>query len=169
MTVRSCNDTQVGSRISIHRFGAALVLICICACVLLVGCGRSEPTEPIEIADAWAPALPPNATTGAAYMRIIAHKPDRLVGASSLDAHSVELHRTSVEDGVAAMRPVDSVSLDAGEALTLEPGGAHFMLVGMVSPLEAGKTIQLELHFEHAGVIEVQVPVMEHGGDHEHH
>ncbi len=147
-------------------------------CVLLAGCSRSteptqpteppKPTEPIEIHGAWAPAMPPNAVIGAVYMEITAHTPDRLVGASSPIAHSVEVHQTFVEEGIARMRPVEAVSLD-GTPFTFEPGGAHFMLIGMSKPLEAGGTIELDLRFEHAGTITVQVPVMASEDDHAHH
>lgn len=147
-------------------------------CVLLAGCSRSseptqpteppEPTEPIQIHGAWAPAMPPNAVIGAVYMEITAYKPDRLVGASTPIAHSVEIHQTFIEQGIARMRPVDAVDLTS-EPFKFEPGGAHFMLIGMSKPLNAGGTIELDLQFEHAGTITVQVPIMASEDDHAHH
>ena len=144
-------------------------------CVLLAGCSRSteptqptEPTEPIQIEGAWAPAMPPNAVIGAVYMEITAHKPDRLLGASSPIAHSVEVHQTLIEEGIARMRPVEAIALGR-EPFIFEPGGAHFMLIGISTPLETGRTIELELQFEHAGTVTVQVPVMASDGDHAHH
>ncbi len=142
---------------------AALTFIC----AMLTGCAR--PSASIEVEGAWAPAMPPTASVAAVYMKITANEPDRLLGASSPIAASVEVHQTSTEDGIARMRPLESISLGQRESVTLEPGGAHLMLLGINTPLEAGKTIELDLQFENAGVVKVQVPVMASDDDHAHH
>lgn len=102
-------------------------------------------------------------------MEITAHEPDRLVGASSPIAHSVEVHRTSIDDGISRMRPVEAVAFEANETVAFAPGGTHFMLVGISFPFEAGQVFELELQFERAGVIRVEVPVIAPGDDHAHH
>lgn len=49
------------------------------------------------------------------------------------------------------MRPVDSIALPAGEAVALEPGGFHIMLLDLVAPLEVGQRIEVTLTFAEAG------------------
>lgn len=58
---------------------------------------------------------------------------------------------TMPSSGEMAMRPIDSLELPAGEAVALEPGGYHIMLIDLVAPLEAGSTIDVTLTFEKAG------------------
>lgn len=57
------------------------------------------------------------------------------------------------------MTEVDAIDLPAGEAVALEPGGYHVMLIGLVSPLTAGQEFTLTLTFEQAGDIDVTVVV----------
>ncbi|MDY7105311.1 MAG: copper chaperone PCu(A)C [Actinomycetota bacterium] len=53
-------------------------------------------------------------------------------------------------DGAMTMQPVESLELPAGEAVVMEPGGYHVMLLELAEPLEAGGTFDLVLDFETA-------------------
>jgi len=46
-------------------------------------------------------------------------------------ADSVEIHTHSHVDGVMRMRQLHELTIKAGEAVTLEPGGMHLMLFGI--------------------------------------
>ena len=59
------------------------------------------------------------------------------------------------------MRPVDSIELPAGEAVKLEPGGYHIMLLDLVKPLEVGQSIDVTLTFDKAGEKTVTAEVRE--------
>ena len=109
----------------------------------------------------WSRALPPVSKNGATYVTLKNHADtvDRLVGASTPIADRVELHRHSMEDGVMKMGKVDSVDLEPGEYVTLEPGGYHLMLVGLKAPLKENDQFELILEFEHAVPLEVMVTV----------
>ena len=98
---------------------------------------------------------------GVAYLVIEnrGKSPDKLLGATSTVAEGVELHRSEVADGMATMRPVESVEIAAGATVNIEPEGLHFMLVGLKQPLVAGSEFPLELSFEKAGAVTVQVKV----------
>jgi len=52
----------------------------------------------------------------------------------------------------------------AGEALQLQPGGKHVMLLGLAKPLAAGDSFTLTLNFDGSDPITVTVPVMEMSG-----
>lgn len=64
---------------------------------------------------------------------------------SNADADSNEIHETV--DG--QMREMtEPLVVPAGETVTLEPGGAHFMLMGLHTPIQAGETVELTLQLE---------------------
>lgn len=128
------------------------------AFLMLAGC--SGGADGIQISHAWAPATPPGATVGAAYMNIESGKADSLIAVRSSVAESVELHRTSFEDGIAQMRKVDSVIVAPKTPLVLETGGLHMMLMGLSAPLEAGQTFKVTLSFQHAGDVTTDVQVI---------
>ena len=88
---------------------------------------------------------------------------DRLIGASTDFAESVELHETTTNDaGTVGMQAVDSLGLSADGTMILEPGGYHLMLVG-ADALEVGDTIEVTLTWEVAGAMTLEVEVVEPG------
>ncbi len=133
----------------------------------------------LHVSAAWARPTAGQATTSAAYMTITnkGKEADLLKSASTPKAASVELHQTTMTaEGVMQMRPVkDGLSVEAGKALELKPGGAHFMLLGLDAALKEGDTLSLTLEFAKAGAVQVQVPVKAQGAaaqddtGHSHH
>lgn len=57
---------------------------------------------------------------------------------------SVELHETTVVDGVSRMREVAGLPVAAGGEAVLQPGGLHLMLMQPVSPLAEGDIARVE-------------------------
>jgi copper(I)-binding protein len=102
-------------------------------------------------------------------MRITARESDVLVRASTTAAQAVEMHRSSVEDGVARMRRIDALAFKQQETVAFEPGGTHFMLIGLRAPLADGQQLPFELEFKNVGKIAANVPVMARSDDHAHH
>ena len=150
------------TRIRIVEIGVALLLTL--AAILFVGLTvwAAEMAE-IEVAGAWARPTAGPSRMSAAYMTIANNgpAPDRLKSARTPKAKSVELHQTTMTaDGVMQMRQVeDGLPVEAGSSLVLEPGGAHFMLLGLEDALEAGQELILTLEFANAGLVDVVVPV----------
>jgi periplasmic copper chaperone A len=104
-----------------------------------------------------------SAHSGAVFMVIANHSAvdDRLVLVSTDAAKLAELH-THKEDanGVMQMMAVpEGLVIPAEGEHALARGGDHIMLMGLSNPLKAGDTVHLTLTFEHAGVVEVDVPV----------
>ncbi len=116
-------------------------------------------TGQLEVDNAWARATPGEAATGAAYVTIQSPTADKLVAASSPVAKKAELHTMSMEGMVMKMRPLASVDIPAGQAVTLQPGGMHIMLIGLAKPLKPGQTFPLTLTFAKAGSRTVDVAV----------
>ncbi len=117
----------------------------------------------LRVDSAWARSSPPGARIAAVYLRIdnTGGKADRLLTLKSAMATSVEVHRTSNEEGIARMRKVSMLHIGANEIVSAEPGGLHIMLFGLKKPLVAGKTFMLELGFEVSGKQKVIVKVRE--------
>ena len=117
----------------------------------------------LTVANAWSRSTPPAAKVGVVYftLRNDTGKSDRLLKLSTPVATKVEVHRTEAQDGIARMREVAVLHIDAGQAIEFQPGGMHVMLMGLKKPLVAGATYDLDLLFEVAGPRNVKVTVRE--------
>jgi copper(I)-binding protein len=112
----------------------------------------------IEIESPWLRETPQGAKVGAGYFKVenLGNEPDSLLGASSPAAESVEIHRSSMENGISQMRPVTKpLEILPDSKLIFKPGGLHLMLNDLKNPLRAGETYKIQLKFEKAGVVEV--------------
>ncbi len=171
------------------RFMNIRHLIALCAALLLTACGQSmnAPSTPVKIAqvnaqagslvigDAWARATALSTSGGdhnqhdannsgmnsAAYMIIQNNGgADKLVSVSGDVAESVQLHVTTMKDGVMSMNPLpDGADVPAGGSLVLKPAGYHIMLIGVKQNLEAGGTFKLTLKFKSGTAMTIDVPV----------
>ena len=108
----------------------------------------------------WARATAPRQTVGGVYVTLTSPVDDRLLGVSSPVAGRGEVHEMTMDGNVMKMRELaDGLKLPAGRAVALTPGGLHLMLVGLQQPLVSGQVIPVQLHFEHAPPLDLQVPV----------
>jgi hypothetical protein len=91
----------------------------------------------------------------AVYLRIrnLGTAGDRLTGAGFDGARRVEVHETRIgDDGLATMRPIESLPIPPGAEVRLKPGGVHVMLMGLERSLVPGEEVELSLTFENSGV-----------------
>jgi copper(I)-binding protein len=125
----------------------------------------------LHIDHPWSRALPPTAPNGAAYF-VVHNKGtegDRLLGASTPLAATVELHTHVHLGDVMKMQKVDSVGVPANGEARFEPGSNHVMLFGLKQPLVSGERFPLTLEFEKAGKVEVEVAIEAEPPKAEHH
>ncbi|MBA4286025.1 MAG: hypothetical protein C0434_10900 [Xanthomonadaceae bacterium] len=118
------------------------------------------------ISDASSRETPVAGGTGPGFMTIrnAGTGDDRLLSASSPAVASVEIHEMSMADGQMTMRALpDGLPIPAGGQVELAPGGLHLMLIGVRQPLAAGQTLPLELRFEKAGAVTVELWVRARG------
>jgi len=120
----------------------------------------------LRIDHPYAVPTPAGARTGAAYLRTLRNtgdEPDRLIGARTPTADSVEIHRSAVDAGsVMRMRAVDGIDLPPRSELQLRHGGEfQLMLMDLKAPLQNGDRFPLTLRFERAGEREVMVWVQQ--------
>ncbi|HEY8614531.1 MAG TPA: copper chaperone PCu(A)C [Roseomonas sp.] len=129
----------------------------------------------ITVEQPWARAALQGGTGGAFLtIRNAGTQPDRLISASTPLARATEIHETVREGDVMRMRPAAAIDVPAGGSATLQPGGAHVMMVGLAQALRPGTTLPLSLIFERAGTVEVRVAVQAAGAaapaaSHDHH
>ena len=86
-------------------------------------------------------------------------KSDKLIGAKSTVAKMVEVHTHVHKDGVMSMQKVDSLEIPAGETVLFKPGGLHLMLMGLQQEMKEGNEFKIDLHFEKAGDVTINVKV----------
>ena len=120
----------------------------------------------ISVEGAWARAASGAGATSAGYLKIhnTGTADDQLIGARSDAAQMVEVHRSSMDNGVMRMSPAGPVPVPAGGDVALEPGGLHIMLMDLPGDLAEGSKIDVTLVFEAAGDVPVQVPVRSAAG-----
>jgi copper(I)-binding protein len=116
---------------------------------LLVVAGMAGAAQAqVEVKGAWVRGMVESQKATGAFMSITSTAPARLVAAQSPAAGKVEIHQTTMEGGVARMRPVEAIELPAGKAVELKPGGYHVMLMQVPRPLKEGETVPVTLIVE---------------------
>ena len=110
----------------------------------------------------WSRPTPPGAGMGVGYLTITnnGNQPVTLVGAASPRAERVTIHETTEHDGMMRMQPIEGgLSIPAGASVELKPHSYHLMLEQLVEPLKEGESIPLELDFEGAEDMTVELKV----------
>lgn len=99
-------------------------------------------------------------TNSGAYGEIRSTAIDRLIKANSSAASAVELHAHINDNGVMRMREAKAgFAINPSTPMVMKPGGYHIMLIGLKTPLKAGKTIDLSFEFESGKTFDLTVPV----------
>jgi periplasmic copper chaperone A len=137
-------------------------------CALLAAFGLAVPAAgqqfqlgTLVISHPWSRATAEGMPMGVAYLSITNNGKvaEALLAASSPVAARVEIHQTTIVDGMARMRPLPEVGIAPGATVQIGPGGIHLMLVDLKAPLTPGKTVPLTLDFRIAGRITVELSV----------
>lgn len=162
--------TTTGSKARLAALFAALTLT-------VTGCTAApSPTEErrsaaasVTVTDAWAKAADEGMSAGFGTLANGSDGDVTVVAATTAASSTVELHETVAdESGAMVMREVDGgFVIPAGGALTLEPGGAHLMLMGLTAPLRAGEEVTVTLTFSDDSSLEFTAPVKDYSGANE--
>jgi len=145
------------------KFNLISIILAGLLAIILAGCGATAPGPQIVQHDAWGRPSPMMAGTGVVYVVIEnkGNQADRLVGAITTVAETVELHESFMEGDVMKMRPLPLLDVPAGGTVELKPGSYHLMLVDLVKPLESGSHIAVTLKFEKSGDVPLDVEIKE--------
>jgi len=151
--------------------------LAIALAVSLPGHAQETKLKDLLIDNPYSRATVTNQRSGGAYVTIEnkGKNADKLVGASSPVAKTVEIHTMTMDGNVMKMREVGQIEIPAAGRIEMKPGdGYHLMLMGLQQPLKPGDSFPMTLVFEKAGKTEVTVKVQEkkntgHGGMHQGH
>lgn len=89
--------------------------------------------------------VPPGSAVSAVFVDLTSQHDDAVIGVESPAAVKVEMHLSAMQGGIMQMRKIEQIPLPAGATVSLEPGGLHLMLIGLVRDLHLGETIALRL------------------------
>lgn len=116
----------------------------------------SSSSEPIVVSNAYVRAPAPPTNSMAAYFTVYntTAKPDRLQSVTSGAGESTVLHTAGMK--AASGEPV----IPAHGKLVLSTGNGHVMIEKLFGTPKAGQTVNLDLQFEHAGLISVAAKII---------
>jgi hypothetical protein len=103
----------------------------------------------ITASNAWIRSPAPQQTVTGAFMTLSndSETAFALTSASSSVAGVVEIHETSMSDGMMRMRKVSQIDIPANGFAELKPGSFHIMLIGLEKDMQPGSTETLTLTF----------------------
>jgi len=135
-------------------------LLALVAIALAAACG-APPGPPLTISDIVVPEPVPGAPVMAAYLELYNRSPQprTIVAITSPDFARVEIHESVVENDIARMRAIPTLTLDANSHMRFEVGGMHLMLFGAKSAMNAGTPLTLEFHDDANGMVSVATTV----------
>jgi periplasmic copper chaperone A len=110
---------------------------------------------------AYIRAMPPGQQVTAAFLRLV-NSSDRaclITGGSSPIASDLQIHEHQHSNGMMKMRPLASVTVEAGQSLEFKPGQLHLMLFGIQETLVPGHPQTFSLTTENCGSLLVQAEV----------
>lgn len=125
----------------------------------LGACG-APPAPAVQVLDPWCRPAAPGARTAGCYLTLTANTADRLLSVTTPLATSVQIHSTSMADGVMRMEERhDGLPLPRDRAYAFKAGADHLMLIAPTRAFAEGETVPLTLTFEKAPPVTVQATV----------
>ena len=125
----------------------------------------------LQFDDAWVRAMPPSQQGTAAYFSVTNRGIETLqiIGVSSDLSPRVEMHSSTLVDGMMRMQQIHSLSVAPGQTIDFTPGGKHLMLMEMERMPQPGEQVELCLHTEGNSSFCTTADVRKSGSDHKHH
>ena len=121
--------------------------------LLLVSCTQPN-SPPILVSDVVVTAASRDMPMAAAYLDFSNRSGEtmRITSVTSPNYERVEMHETTIEDGIARMRRLDFVQIRDDETVRFERGGLHLMLMRPVDDAD-----QITLNFYQQDLLVVSV------------
>jgi copper(I)-binding protein len=121
--------------------------------LLLAACGAPE--APVTVSDVDITKPLPGRHMSAGFF-VIANNTDdaiRITHVESPQFERVEIHESTVEDGIARMRELGELLVPARGSVTLERGGKHLMLM---RPQDLGESVTLHFFSDEIPVLTIE-------------
>ena len=106
-------------------------------------------TSEIKISRPVVRLVPPNLGMTAGYITLenLSNKDLSLIGASSNDYNSIEIHETVLDKDKAMMKEIESLEIKAKSKAELKPLGYHLMLMGPLKVFKEDDSVIINLIF----------------------
>ncbi|MET9915706.1 copper chaperone PCu(A)C [Streptomyces sp. NPDC006435] len=140
-----------------NRRTALAGVVALATGLALAGCSTSDSEPRLKVTGAFMPQPVGDMAAGFLVVKNDGGTSDRLTSVTSPLSDDVTIHETKNQ----AMRMVTSFEVPAGGELDLERGGNHIMFMKLKQRPEQGEKVSIELHFEKADPIKVDLPVKE--------
>lgn len=117
----------------------------------------------IEINASWIRSAPPSVSVMAGYLSLSNHANQTVTldTVNSPQFHSVELHRTKLQNGMMHMQKVERLKLENGQTILFEPGSYHLMLMDPHQPLKRGQIVELIFEFSNGEKVKAMAKVQD--------
>lgn len=134
------------------------VALSLTAALAISGCSSDAEEPAMKVSQGFMPE-PVNDKMAGAFMVIKngSATADKLTGVSSPLSDDLQIHETKDQK----MQQVPSMDVPANGELRLERGGNHVMFMGLKSTPKVGEKVTVELRFEKAGPVKVELDVKE--------
>jgi len=103
---------------------------------LLAACGSPQPPLVATDVEVTPPMLGLQMSAGYLVLTNNTDEPIVIDAVTSPQFGSVELHETTLENGISRMRRIEELVIPANGSVTLERGGKHLMLMRSTGPSE---------------------------------
>ncbi len=159
----------------------SLLALTAVALVALTGCSTAASNAPetsapaageaVVMEDGWVKAADSGMSAAFGELENTGSDDVTIVSASTEASSALELHETiENEAGEMIMREkTDGFTIEAGDSLSLEPGGNHLMLMDLTDPIAAGDEITFTLTFSDESTYEFTVPAKDYAGANENY
>jgi periplasmic copper chaperone A len=157
---RSANSLRTHQRPGYHRATHHRTLLPLAigftAVLTLAGCSATSTPE-LKVSDGYMPRPVSDLAAGFLTVTNSGDAADKLTSVTSDISDDITIHQTMDQK----MTEVKSFAIPAGGELDLERGGSHLMFMNLKKQPEQGQKVNIELHFEKADPIRVELPVKE--------
>ncbi|HLT14313.1 MAG TPA: copper chaperone PCu(A)C [Marinobacter sp.] len=145
-----------------NKLTSALLLACATLATPVLAADHGDSHSYVQIDNPWSRPTPPGTPMGVGYLAITNNGDQdiTLVAAQSPRAGHVSIHETSMHEGVMRMQPVKGgLAIPAGETVELKPRSYHLMLEQLPQPLVEGEKIPVQLDFDGADDMDIELVV----------
>lgn len=132
-------------------------IVALIVCLFLSACG-GEAEAPLVASDIVITEPMPGRHMSAGYISFTNNTSDaiNITHVVSPEFEAVELHESLVEDGIAKMRRIETLTIPANSSVSLQRGGKHLMLMRPTSALD---TVSLSFYSGDTLLLNVKAPV----------
>ncbi len=138
-----------------RRTTALSAAVALAAALALTGCSSGGDEPELKVSGAYMPQPVMDMAGGFLTIENTGDTADKLTSVTSPLSDDVTLHETKNQK----MRQVPSFDIPAHGELKLARGGNHLMFMELKSKPKQGEKVSVELHFEKADPITVELPV----------